>query len=131
MHVVLLLLMGALVWVLFGCPFSFIVFSFIWYVSDMMNDDFFPLFGIICGIWIIFLLFKNYYGFELTFLLKISGSRTARRTFEFGRTHVVRPKGKHQATIVWLHGLGDNGSRYCCCFLPLLAFFRTFSMISL
>ncbi|KAK8608513.1 hypothetical protein V6N13_023949 [Hibiscus sabdariffa] len=41
-----------------------------------------------------------------------SGSRTARRTFEFGRTHVVRPKGKHQATIVWLHGLGDNGSTW-------------------
>ncbi|KAK1587683.1 hypothetical protein Q3G72_015790 [Acer saccharum] len=40
------------------------------------------------------------------------GSRTARRTFEFGRTHVVRPKGKHQATIVWLHGLGDNGSSW-------------------
>ncbi|XP_031399888.1 acyl-protein thioesterase 1-like isoform X1 [Punica granatum] len=39
-----------------------------------------------------------------------SGSRTATRNFEFGRTHVVRPKGKHQATIVWLHGLGDNGS---------------------
>ncbi|XP_043701473.1 acyl-protein thioesterase 2-like isoform X3 [Telopea speciosissima] len=41
-----------------------------------------------------------------------SGSRTVRRTFEFGRTHVVRPKGKHQATIVWLHGLGDNGSSW-------------------
>ncbi|KAF8376654.1 hypothetical protein HHK36_031676 [Tetracentron sinense] len=40
-----------------------------------------------------------------------SGSRTA-RTFEFGRTHVVKPKGKHQATIVWLHGLGDNGSSW-------------------
>ncbi|KAK2974364.1 hypothetical protein RJ640_021220 [Escallonia rubra] len=39
-----------------------------------------------------------------------SGSRTTRRTCEFGRTYVVRPKGKHQATIVWLHGLGDNGS---------------------
>ncbi|KAI4329307.1 hypothetical protein L6164_021589 [Bauhinia variegata] len=39
-----------------------------------------------------------------------SGSRTTRRTFEFGKTYVVRPKGKHQATIVWLHGLGDNGS---------------------
>ncbi|KAL5575628.1 hypothetical protein UlMin_017327 [Ulmus minor] len=38
-----------------------------------------------------------------------SGSRAARRTFEFGRTHVVKPKGKHQATIIWLHGLGDNG----------------------
>ncbi|XP_021627103.1 acyl-protein thioesterase 2 isoform X2 [Manihot esculenta] len=41
-----------------------------------------------------------------------SGSRTARRTFEFGRTYVVRPKGKHQATVVWLHGLGDNGSSW-------------------
>uniref|UniRef100_A0A5B7AB99 Phospholipase/carboxylesterase/thioesterase domain-containing protein n=1 Tax=Davidia involucrata TaxID=16924 RepID=A0A5B7AB99_DAVIN len=41
-----------------------------------------------------------------------SGSRTARRTFEFGRTYVVRPKGKHQATIVWLHDLGDNGSSW-------------------
>ncbi|XP_038695227.1 acyl-protein thioesterase 2-like isoform X2 [Tripterygium wilfordii] len=41
-----------------------------------------------------------------------SGSRTARSTFEFGRTHVVRPKGKHQATIVWLHGLGDKGSSW-------------------
>jgi hypothetical protein len=25
---------------------------------------------------------------------------------------VVRPKGAHKATIVWLHGLGDNGARY-------------------
>ncbi|RAL41331.1 hypothetical protein DM860_010125 [Cuscuta australis] len=41
-----------------------------------------------------------------------SGSRTARRSFEFGRTYVVRPTGKHQATIVWLHGLGDNGSSW-------------------
>ncbi|CAH1422556.1 unnamed protein product [Lactuca virosa] len=41
-----------------------------------------------------------------------SGSRTARRTVEFGRTYVVRPKAKHQATIVWLHGLGDNGSSW-------------------
>ncbi|CAN4100203.1 unnamed protein product [Withania somnifera] len=41
-----------------------------------------------------------------------SGSRTSRRTVEFGRTYVVRPKGKHQATIVWLHGLGDNGSSW-------------------
>ncbi|KAM7509420.1 hypothetical protein LguiA_019873 [Lonicera macranthoides] len=41
-----------------------------------------------------------------------SGARTARRAFEFGRTYVVRPKGKHQATIVWLHGLGDNGSSW-------------------
>lgn len=38
-----------------------------------------------------------------------SGSRVG-RTFEFGRTHVVKPKGKHQATIVFLHGLGDNGA---------------------
>ncbi|PIA65526.1 hypothetical protein AQUCO_00100789v1 [Aquilegia coerulea] len=41
-----------------------------------------------------------------------SGSRTSGRALEFGRTHVVRPKGKHQATIVWLHGLGDNGSSW-------------------
>lgn len=41
-----------------------------------------------------------------------SGSRAQRRTFEYGRTHVVKPKGKHQATIVWLHGLGDNGSSW-------------------
>ncbi|KAJ6837485.1 acyl-protein thioesterase 2-like [Iris pallida] len=40
----------------------------------------------------------------------VSGSRTNRRPLEFGRTHVVKPKGRHQATIVWLHGLGDNGS---------------------
>lgn len=39
-----------------------------------------------------------------------SGSQTVRRQLEFGRTYVVKPKGKHQATIVWLHGLGDNGS---------------------
>lgn len=36
---------------------------------------------------------------------------TVRRAFQFGQTYVVRPKGKHQATIVWLHGLGDNGNR--------------------
>ncbi|CAM8888888.1 unnamed protein product [Rhodiola kirilowii] len=41
-----------------------------------------------------------------------SGGRTARRAFEFGRTHVVKPKGNHQATIVWLHGLGDNGASW-------------------
>ncbi|KAF7134528.1 hypothetical protein RHSIM_Rhsim08G0216700 [Rhododendron simsii] len=41
-----------------------------------------------------------------------SGSRTNRRTLEFGRTYVVKPKGRHQATIVWLHGLGDNGSSF-------------------
>ncbi|KAK9207946.1 hypothetical protein WN944_000295 [Citrus x changshan-huyou] len=40
-----------------------------------------------------------------------SGSQS-RRPFEFGRTHVVRPKGKHQATIVWLHGLSDKGSSW-------------------
>ncbi|KAL0407816.1 UNVERIFIED_CONTAM: Acyl-protein thioesterase 1 [Sesamum radiatum] len=33
-------------------------------------------------------------------------------TSVFGRTHVVRPKGTHQATIVWLHGLGDKGSSW-------------------
>ncbi|XP_052199918.1 uncharacterized protein LOC127806578 isoform X2 [Diospyros lotus] len=41
-----------------------------------------------------------------------SGGRTFRRAFEFGRTHVVKPKGRHQATIVWLHGLGDTGSSW-------------------
>jgi len=57
--------------------------------------------------------------------MPFAGSRTARRSLEFGRTHVVRPKGKHQATIVWLHGLGDNGLRYgchifniCYCYIP-------------
>lgn len=37
---------------------------------------------------------------------------------------MVKPKGKHQATIVWLHGLGDNGSRFdpffFCNFLIIL-----------
>ncbi|CAN0877623.1 Acyl-protein thioesterase 2 [Linum grandiflorum] len=41
-----------------------------------------------------------------------SDNRTSSRTFEFGRTYVVRPKGKHQATLVWLHGLGDKGSSW-------------------
>ncbi|KAL8488341.1 hypothetical protein ACS0TY_024570 [Phlomoides rotata] len=41
-----------------------------------------------------------------------SAGRTVRRSFDFGRTYVVRPKGKHQATIVWLHGLGDNGNSW-------------------
>ncbi|KAM0015706.1 putative phospholipase/carboxylesterase/thioesterase, alpha/Beta hydrolase [Helianthus debilis subsp. tardiflorus] len=40
------------------------------------------------------------------------GGRAARRAFEFGRTYVVKPKGKHQAAIVWLHGLGDSGSSW-------------------
>ncbi|KAK6273350.1 hypothetical protein POUND7_010433 [Theobroma cacao] len=40
------------------------------------------------------------------------GGRTVRRALEFGRTYVVRPKGRHQVTIVWLHGLGDNGSSW-------------------
>ncbi|KAM7461339.1 hypothetical protein LguiA_029460 [Lonicera macranthoides] len=31
---------------------------------------------------------------------KIKCARTARRAFEFGRTYVVRPEGKHHATIV-------------------------------
>ncbi|CAO2820724.1 unnamed protein product [Amaranthus hypochondriacus] len=40
---------------------------------------------------------------------------------EFGGTHVVRPKGKHQATIVWLHGMGDKGLSWSQLFdtLPL------------
>lgn len=56
-------------------------------------------------------LIRTCMAFQVTFFDDInSGSRTA-RTLEFGRTNVVRPKGKHQATIVWLHGLGDNGPR--------------------
>ncbi|KAI4380437.1 hypothetical protein MLD38_006629 [Melastoma candidum] len=39
-----------------------------------------------------------------------TGRTTSQRAFNFGRTYVVKPKGKHQATVVWLHGLGDNGS---------------------
>lgn len=35
-----------------------------------------------------------------------------RQQYEFGRTYVVKPKEKHLATVVWLHGLGDNGLRY-------------------
>ncbi|KAM0043749.1 putative lysophospholipase [Helianthus debilis subsp. tardiflorus] len=42
-----------------------------------------------------------------------SGSRSVgRNTFEFGRTYVVRPKGTHQATIVWLHAIGETGSSW-------------------
>ncbi|THU48818.1 hypothetical protein C4D60_Mb06t03000 [Musa balbisiana] len=42
-----------------------------------------------------------------------SGSRSAtRRHVDYGRTYVVRPKGRHRATIVWLHGLGDNGASW-------------------
>ncbi|KAK8543486.1 hypothetical protein V6N13_076295 [Hibiscus sabdariffa] len=44
--------------------------------------------------------------------MSFTGVRTVRRALEFGRTYVVRPKGRHQATIVWLHGLGDNGSSW-------------------
>lgn len=55
-------------------------------------------------------------GFVLAEEMSLTGSSmagsAAKRTFEFGRTHVVRPKGKHQATVVWLHGLGDDGSSW-------------------
>lgn len=40
-----------------------------------------------------------------------SGVKPTRR-FEFGRTHVVKPKGRHQATFIWLHGLGDTGASW-------------------
>ncbi|KAM3300634.1 hypothetical protein ACQJBY_041583 [Aegilops geniculata] len=40
-----------------------------------------------------------------------SGARGGRRV-EYGRSYVVRPKGRHLATIVWLHGLGDNGASW-------------------
>ncbi|PKA53842.1 lysophospholipase II [Apostasia shenzhenica] len=43
----------------------------------------------------------------------VSGmNASTKAALEFGRTHVVRPKGRHQATIVWLHGLGDNGASW-------------------
>ncbi|KAL0330839.1 UNVERIFIED_CONTAM: Acyl-protein thioesterase 1 [Sesamum angustifolium] len=48
----------------------------------------------------------------MSFNISAGGSQTSRTMFEFGRTHVVRPKGRHQATIVWLHGLGDKGSSW-------------------
>ncbi|URE12493.1 Phospholipase/Carboxylesterase [Musa troglodytarum] len=42
-----------------------------------------------------------------------AGSRTAsRRHADYGRTYVLRPKGRHRATVVWLHGLGDNGASW-------------------
>ncbi|XP_042431163.1 acyl-protein thioesterase 1 homolog 1-like [Zingiber officinale] len=41
-----------------------------------------------------------------------SAAKTPARAFDFGRTHVVRPKGRHLATVVWLHGLGDNGASW-------------------
>ncbi|OAY82718.1 Acyl-protein thioesterase 2, partial [Ananas comosus] len=41
-----------------------------------------------------------------------SGARNTTRRAEYGRTYVIRPKGRHQATIVWLHGLGDNGASW-------------------
>ncbi|WVZ99770.1 hypothetical protein U9M48_045022 [Paspalum notatum var. saurae] len=40
-----------------------------------------------------------------------SGGQNSRRV-DYGRTYVVRPKGRHLATIVWLHGLGDNGASW-------------------
>ncbi|XP_022144920.1 acyl-protein thioesterase 2 [Momordica charantia] len=41
-----------------------------------------------------------------------SAGKAAKKAIEFGKTYVVRPKGKHLATVVWLHGLGDNGSSW-------------------
>eukprot|EP00249_Psilotum_nudum_P036542 c7926_g1_i1 orf=85-1044(+) len=29
---------------------------------------------------------------------------------KYGETHVIEARGKHEATVVWLHGLGDTGS---------------------
>ncbi|XP_057520647.1 uncharacterized protein LOC130800922 isoform X2 [Amaranthus tricolor] len=47
--------------------------------------------------------------------------RLMRTNLEFGGTYVIRPKGKHQATIVWLHGMGDKGLSWSQLFenLPL------------
>ena len=44
-------------------------------------------------------------------MINHTGRRSGKRD-DYGRTYVVRPKGRHLATIVWLHGLGDNGARY-------------------
>ncbi|KAI3831966.1 hypothetical protein MKW92_006788 [Papaver armeniacum] len=44
---------------------------------------------------------KGSYMFNFKFLTAAS--------LEFGRTYVVRPKGKHQATVVWLHERGETG----------------------
>ncbi|KAL0447504.1 UNVERIFIED_CONTAM: Acyl-protein thioesterase 1 [Sesamum latifolium] len=52
------------------------------------------------------------YGLNILFSFFVVGGQTSRMTSVFGRTHVVRPKGTHQATIVWLHGLGDKGSSW-------------------
>lgn len=90
-------------------------------VSVLMLDSYMP-FGCFLAeyIWVFFVWrsaltiqsFFSFYFFSLLFMaISTSGGRTARRVFEFGRTYVVRPKGRHQATVVWLHGLGDNGSR--------------------
>ncbi|XP_057810537.1 acyl-protein thioesterase 1-like isoform X2 [Salvia miltiorrhiza] len=38
------------------------------------------------------------------------GRQNYATALQFGPTHVKMPKGRHQATIVWLHGLGDSGS---------------------
>lgn len=35
-----------------------------------------------------------------------------RKKLCFGQTHIIQPKGRHQATVVWLHGLGDVGASW-------------------
>jgi hypothetical protein len=82
-----------------------------WYIYHYI---FLPCFEILSTIIIIYMPFEG---------------STARRTLEFGKTHVVRPKGKHQATIVWLHGLGDNGLRYGCMIFSRVYFIYFYSII--
>ncbi|KAL8129571.1 hypothetical protein V2J09_018726 [Rumex salicifolius] len=41
-----------------------------------------------------------------------SSQSSGRRPMQFGQTYVVKPSGRHQATIVWLHGLGDTGGSW-------------------
>lgn len=53
------------------------------------------------------------------------------KRLEYGRTHVVRPKGAHKATIVWLHGLGDNGARYAHPLLPNSAAVHPLSLVAI
>ncbi|XP_051151442.1 uncharacterized protein LOC127265604 [Andrographis paniculata] len=48
----------------------------------------------------------------MSFNTSAGGRQASTTTFEFGRTYVVRPKARHLATIVWLHGLGDKGSSW-------------------
>lgn len=72
-----------------------------------MSTSFIAILGLISAVCLVVGINMSFVGPSVS-----SGGRSVRRAFNFGRTHVVKPKGKHQATIVWLHGLGDNGSSW-------------------